>query len=241
MKKVLLTLGLAALVAASVAYIATHYTQHPTTPTQPTNVTAPATQNGSSGVEIGPGTIKIKVSDSTMKEIGDLATGVFNIKPRQEQGTVLIVQATRDITTYSFVEDDQYAERWFKNKHLWSTKQLKMWATYRCNIGIDLTSDFRIKVDGKNVLVQYPLPRVLSTELADFGMWSDDGLWNWISEDERIAMFKELEQQAVVTASRKETLNTAAQRFEDHFRALIQMIDPTLSVTFASDMTAPKE
>lgn len=235
------TVAMAALALALVAFRKRPAYSVPASPATALTAPAPSGQTGFTYKNPLGGEITISVSDLTVKQLGSLLTGVFNLKPHLDNESLIRVTGTRDVSTYTFLEDTEYVENLTTVTHLASTRRLKIWASYRCAIGMDLMTGLRARVEGKEVRIEYPPPRILSTELSDFGMWSSDGLWNWVSEDERVATMKRLQKHATELASRDEIFRRACQRFEDHLRGLIQTIDPSLNVNFIRSAAEVKQ
>jgi hypothetical protein len=188
---------------------------------------------------VATGTIGVGI-----REFSALVTGFLGLAPQQTSKTVLVVQGTKEVTQYVFLEDTQYGEKNFENKWLWSKKEYHLWAKHRVKIGVDLNHEqFRFEYqgnekDGHTIFVNYPKPKVLSTELTDLGMKSVDGSWNFVHDKERVDALKALKDDATNAAERDENLTKAAKRFEEHFTALILSINPNAKIIFNSPFKA---
>jgi hypothetical protein len=179
-----------------------------------------------------------------IKEFSALVTGFLGLAPQQTSKTVLVVQGTKEVTQYVFLEDIQYGEKHFENKWAGSKKEYHLWAKHRVKIGVDLDhGQFRFEYqgnekDGHTIFVNYPKPQVLSTEVTDFDMKSADGSWNVVHDEERVNALKALKDDAIKAAQRDENLTKAAKRFEEHFTALILSINPNAKIIFNSPFKA---
>ena len=76
-------------------------------------------------------------------------------------------------------------ERETEHEWLGSKKRIKLRGTYQVRAGFDLTKPFTVRVEGNQLLVEVPPPRILSIDQTDAEVLQlDSGLWNKIRPDD---------------------------------------------------------
>ncbi len=116
------------------------------------------------------------------KDIGDALQftpeiTVHNTIVIQQQASIL------ELATLSQKFQHQYA---WKNKWLGSEKVITITGTIDAKVGFDLKKKFNINIEDNSAQVILPQPQILSIEsLGDLKFEDENGLWNWVSAEDR--------------------------------------------------------
>ena len=96
-----------------------------------------------------------------------------------------------------------------------STKEIKVTGTFDAKAGFDLKEKFTITIEDGKALVVFPEPKLLSIEmLGDLEFKDENGIWNWINEDDRSEAINAFTQDAKRYAKDAEFINDASKKLE---------------------------
>lgn len=131
------------------------------------------------------------------------------------------------------------AEKTFIHTYTWeqtwlrSTKKLSLQGTFRAKGGYDLTKPFVVIIseDGKSVSATVPEVQVLSVELQNEKIVSDEnGWWNNISTEDREAAKNALLREARAKARASSLRSEVEEELQRKLRGLLQEDEISLSV-----------
>lgn len=89
-------------------------------------------------------------------------------------------------------------------------------------VGFDLNEKFTITVDGNTARVALPEPKLLSIESeADITYRDEDGLWNWVSPEDRTKATNAFIKDAKGYAQQADFIKDARVRAEEQIRKVL--------------------
>lgn len=173
----------------------------------------------------------------------DLKNGL-KINPRVTIGSIVFIEGNREISEHAFVEKRFTYSYEKKTDFAYSTKKIELEGTFLGKAGYsmnglpdDPTNIFEINIseDGKRVTVRLPAPEILSVEMIDFKIVTDeDGYWNKISKDDRESAVNALKAGSRRSLAKTDILGKADQIFYDRIQSAIRKhgsTDVTISRT----------
>jgi hypothetical protein len=170
------------------------------------------------------------------KEIlSDVKNGL-RINPRITIGSTVFIEGNREISEHAFAEKrfTYFYER--ESDFAYSKKKINLEGTFVAKAGYkmngtpnDPTNFFEINIseDGKRVTAKLPFPEILSVEMIDFEIVTDeDGYWNKISKEDRESAVNALKSGARKSMTKTDILEKADQAFYDQIQHAIRKHAP---------------
>lgn len=151
---------------------------------------------------------------------------ITNSDTRVVEGRAEII-GTSEISELSLLEMRMSATRTIERSESFSllplgTKKLVVRGYYQVKSGYRLKPGISLRMDGGTAVAKFPKPEVLSVELIDFDMLTEDSGWlNKIQPADRAQILRELRQQMRTEAERSGMLETVESSLRTRLRDLM--------------------
>jgi hypothetical protein len=125
-------------------------------------------------------------SYESAKQLGKDIQQAFNFTPEiTVSNTVVLQQQASTLELATLIQRFQHKYAW-KNTWMGSTKEITISGSMEAKIGFNLNKRFAVEIDKKKALVILPEPQLLSVEpLGDLKFEDENGVWNWVKNDDR--------------------------------------------------------
>jgi hypothetical protein len=164
-----------------------------------------------------------KRSYEAAKTLGEDFKNAFQFTPEiTVNNTVVLNQQTPVLELAVLAQNFEHRYEW-TNTWLNSTKQITITGTFEAKAGFDLNQKFSILLKDDQAIVSLPEPRILSVESqGDISYRDEDGIWNWINQDDRTKATNAFIQDARNYATQAEFVRDAKFQMEERLRVLLQ-------------------
>jgi Protein of unknown function (DUF4230) len=136
--------------------------------------------------------------------------------------TVVLNQQTPVLEMAVLAQNFEHRYSW-TNTWLNSTKQIFISGTFEAKAGFDLDQKFSIVLKDDQAIVTLSEPKILSVESqGDIAYRDENGVWNWINEDDRTKATNAFIQDARTFATHAAFVNDAKEQMDKRLRLLLQ-------------------
>src|SRR5690606_38992564 len=109
---------------------------------------------------------------------------------------IVIQQRTTILELSTVLQKFHHRYNW-SNTRLYSTKTIKVTGTFDAKVGLDLQEKMTNTKQKDKASVTCPEPKMLSIELmGDLEFKDENGVWNWVNEDDRSSAINAFTQDA---------------------------------------------
>lgn len=156
------------------------------------------------------------------KTLGEDFRKAFQFTPKvQVENTVVLNQQTNilelAVLTQNFRHQYDYTNTW-----MGSTKKINISGSFVAKVGFDLNEKFQITIHEKTATISLPEPQLLSLESQpDITYRDENGLWNWVSTEDRTTATNAFIKDAKVYALQAEFIKDARVRAEEQIRKVL--------------------
>lgn len=156
------------------------------------------------------------------KTLGEDFRKAFQFTPEvQVENTVILNQQTSilelAVLTQNFRHQYDYTNTW-----MGSTKKINISGSFVAKVGFDLNEKFQITIHEKTATISLPEPQLLSLESQpDITYRDENGLWNWVSTEDRTTTTNAFIKDAKVYALQAEFIKDARVRAEEQIRKVL--------------------
>ena len=156
------------------------------------------------------------------KTLGEDFRKAFQFTPEVKvENTVVLNHQTSilelAVLTQNFRHQYDYTNTW-----MGSTKKINISGSFKANVGFDLNQKFQITIQDKKAIVSLPEPQLLSVESGgDITYRDENGLWNWVSTDDRTAATNAFIKDAKAYAAQADFIKDARARAEEQIRKVL--------------------
>lgn len=156
------------------------------------------------------------------KTLGEDFRKAFQFTPEVKvENTVVLNHQTSilelAVLTQNFRHQYDYTNTW-----MGSTKKINISGSFKAKVGFDLNQKFQITIQDKKAIVSLPEPQLLSVESGgDITYRDENGLWNWVSTDDRTAATNAFIKDAKVYAQQADFIKDARARAEEQIRKVL--------------------
>lgn len=110
----------------------------------------------------------------------------------------------------------------YTNTWMGSTKKINISGSFIAKVGFDLNEKFQISIQDKKAIISLPEPRLLSIESGgDITYRDENGLWNWVSTDDRTEATNAFIKDAKAYAQQADFIKDARLRAEEQIRKVL--------------------
>lgn len=154
--------------------------------------------------------------------------------------TVVLNQQTPVLEMAVLAQNFEHRYSW-TNTWLNSTKQIFISGTFEAKAGFDLNQKFSIVLKDDKAFVKLPEPKILSVESkGDIAYRDENGVWNWIHEDDRSRATNAFIKDARTYATQADFVNDAKEQVEKRLRLLLQPYAKEVMVEYSLVLPALK-
>lgn len=163
-----------------------------------------------------------RIGYETAKTLGEDFRKAFQFTPEVIiENTVVLNQQTSVLELAVLSQNFQHTHA-YTNTWLGSTKKINISGSFVAKVGFDLNEKFTITVDGNTARVALPEPKLLSIESeADITYRDEDGLWNWVSPEDRTKATNAFIKDAKGYAQQADFIKDARVRAEEQIRKVL--------------------
>lgn len=164
--------------------------------------------------------------ENMAKKIAQAIDALFHFTPRVTIDTTTIVGEKFPILELATVEQTIKHEYEWEHEWLHSTKKIRLTGFLKAKAGFDLNTYFQLDIhqnQGKyRINIYVPRPKLLSLELQpNFNVWSEDGWWNSVNDEERSSVVNAFLQEAKIQIAHGSLLETAMDNLEQQIDQII--------------------
>lgn len=157
----------------------------------------------------------------------------FQFTPQVQVNNTIVLQQQADIFELTMVSQKFRHEYNWTNTWLGSTKQISINGTFEAKAGFDLNKRFRLDIEGDRAIVTMPEPRLLSlTPAHDITFRDEQGLWNWVSPDDRAKAINAFTKDAQRYANDADFISQAEVAMEKRLTEILKAHGKTLEVRY---------
>ena len=174
------------------------------------------------------------------KEIGKDISDALQFTPEISVTNTIVVQQQASILELATLSQKfQHTYAW-KNQWLGSEKTITITGTIEAKVGFDLRKKFNIIIDEKNARVVLPQPEILSIEsLGDLKFEDEQGLWNWVSQQDRSLAINAFMVNARRYAEQASFVGDANKSVEEKITTILQSHGKTVVIRYEVELTKP--
>jgi hypothetical protein len=156
------------------------------------------------------------------KTIAEDFRKAFQFTPEiRVNNTVVLNQQTSVLELAVLSQHFEHRYVW-ENSWLRSTKKIFISGNFQAKVGFDLNKRFSITLSEDKAVVRLPAPQALSVEsLGDIQYRDEQGVWNWVSVDDRTRATNAFVADARRFADRASFVDDAQKRMESRLKALL--------------------
>jgi len=169
----------------------------------------------------------VKSSYEAAKTLGEDFKKAFQFTPEvRVENTVVLNQQTSVLELAVLSQNFQHTYA-YTNTWMGSTKKIDISGSFVAKVGFDLNEKFQITIHEKTATISLPEPHLLSIESQpDITYRDENGLWNWVSTEDRTAATNAFIKDAKAYALHADFINDARARAETQIRkALAPHVD----------------
>lgn len=158
------------------------------------------------------------------KQIGKDFRDAFGFTPEiSVNNTIVLQQQIPILEVATIAQKFQHQYRW-TNTWLRSKKEITITGTLEAKGGFNLNERFAISIEGRKANVLLPAPQLLSLEpLGDYTFEDEDGLWNWVDNNDRAAAVSAFQQDARKFSAQAAFINDARITMEQKIREILKI------------------
>lgn len=168
------------------------------------------------------------------KTLGEDFKKAFQFTPEiTVNNTVVLNQQTPVLEMAVLAQNFEHRYSW-TNTWLNSTKQIFISGTFEAKAGFDLNQKFSITLKDDQAIVKLPEPQILSVESnGDITYRDENGVWNWINEDDRTRATNAFIKDARKYASQARFVQDAKEQIEKRLQVLLQSYAKEVAVEYS--------
>lgn len=164
-----------------------------------------------------------KRSYEAAKTLGEDFKNMFQFTPEiTVNNTVVLNKQTSLLELAVLSQNFEHRYTW-TNTWMGSTKQIQITGTFVAKAGFDLQEKFTINLENDTAYVFLPEPVILSVESqGDIAYRDEQGIWNWVSPDDRTKATNAFISDARRYADQAEFVKDAKSKTENQLKTLLQ-------------------
>ncbi len=157
------------------------------------------------------------------KAIGEDLRKAFQFTPEVRVDNTVVLNQQTSVFELSVLQQNFEHRYTWENSWLRSTKKIFITGTFNAKVGFDLHQRFTVVLRGDKAIVTLPRPRTLSVESAgDITYRDEQGIWNWVSVDDRTRATNAFIQDARRYANQAHFVEDAKAEMDKRLRVLLQ-------------------
>jgi hypothetical protein len=167
------------------------------------------------------------------KQIGHDISKIFQFTPEIKVNNTIVLQQQTPILELATVSQKfQHQYDWI-NMWMGSEKKINVSGTFEAKAGFNLKEKFTIEIQDDLAIVKLPPAQILSVEsLGDVKFRDEQGVWNWIHNEDREAAINAFQKDARTYAVQAEFIKQAEVNIERDLRKIMESHGKKLVISF---------
>ena len=167
------------------------------------------------------------------KKIGHDIRDAFQFTPEVTVNNTVVLQQQREILELAVLSQQFRHEYDWTNTWMGSTKKIHIKGTFEAKAGFNLREKFSIDVSEDKAIVTLPEPVLLSlTPRPDISFADENGIWNWVSPEDRSKAINAFNQDAMSYAKQADFIAQAKLNMEKKLGEILRSHGKTLEVRY---------
>ncbi|HEY3430616.1 MAG TPA: DUF4230 domain-containing protein, partial [Cyclobacteriaceae bacterium] len=164
-----------------------------------------------------------KRSYEAAKTLGEDFKNIFQFTPEITVNNTIVLNRQVPILEMAVLSQNFEHRYTWTNTWMGSTKQVFITGTFEAKAGFDLQEKFSINLENDTAYVFLPEPVILSVESqGDIKYRDEQGIWNWVSPDDRTKATNAFILDARRYADQAEFVKDAKSKTESQLKTLLQ-------------------
>lgn len=157
------------------------------------------------------------------RQIGKDIREVFQFTPEVKVNNTIVLQQQTPVLELATLSQKFKHEYEWTNTWMKSTKKIKITGTFEAKAGFDLRKKIQVDIIETHAVVTLPQPQLLSIEsLADYTFEDENGIWNWVSPEDRSKALNAFAQDARKYADKADFISDARSAVEEKMQSIFQ-------------------
>lgn len=120
------------------------------------------------------------------RRIGQDIRDAFQFTPKVTVNNTVVLEQQKDVFELALTAQSFRHEYDWTNTWMGSTKRITIKGSFEAKAGFDLDKNFQVDIDDDKAVVTVSEPVLLSiTPQSDISFADEQGLWNWVSPEDR--------------------------------------------------------
>jgi hypothetical protein len=167
------------------------------------------------------------------RTLGEDIRKAFQFTPEVRVNNTIVLNQQTSVFELAVVEQDFEHRYVWENSWLGSTKSIFITGSFKAKAGFDLHRRFAIALRDDKVYVTLPQPRLLSLESrGDITYRDEQGIWNWVSVDDRTRATNSFIKDARESAARAAFVADAKPEIEERLREVLKPYGDEVVITY---------
>ncbi len=174
------------------------------------------------------------------KQIGKDISDALQFTPEISVSNTIVVQQQASILELATLSQKFQHKYAWKNQWLGSEKTITITGTIEAKVGFDLRKKFNIVINETSARVTLPQPEILSIEsLGDLKFEDENGLWNWVSQEDRSLAVNAFMVNARRFAEQASFVQDANTSIEEKITTILKSHGKTVVIQYEGDLAKP--
>jgi hypothetical protein len=174
------------------------------------------------------------------KALGEDIRDAFQFTPEIKVNNTIVLHQQTSVFEMSVLQQNFEHRYVWENSWLGSTKKIFITGSFSAKVGFDLHKQFSIRLVANKAYVTLPPPRTLSLESqGDITYRDEQGIWNWVSVDDRTRATNAFIHDARKYADRAAFVEDSKVEIEKRLAALIKPYAEEVVVSYGTNEQLP--
>lgn len=176
------------------------------------------------------------------KALGKDIRDAFQFTPEITVNNTIVLHQQTSVFEMSVLQQDFEHRYVWENSWLGSTKKIFITGSFTAKVGFDLHKQFSIRLEDSKAYVTLPPPRTLSIESqGDITYRDEQGIWNWVSVDDRTRATNSFIRDARQYADRAAFVEDSKAEIEKRLAELIKPYADEVVVIYRTGERLPEK
>ncbi len=174
------------------------------------------------------------------RTLGEDIRKAFQFTPEIKVNNTVVLNQQTSVFELSVLQQNFEHRYVWENSWLGSTKKIFITGTFNAKVGFDLHRRFSITLRDNKAYVTLAEPRTLSVESkSDITYRDEQGIWNWVSVDDRTRATNAFIRDARRYADRARFVDDAKAEMEKRLRTLLEPYAEEVIVNYEGSERLP--
>jgi hypothetical protein len=172
------------------------------------------------------------------RKIGEDLRRAFQFTPSITVNNTVVIEQQASVlelatTSQYFRHRYEWVNSWMK-----STKKIQIEGSFQAKAGFDLNERFTINITNGTAIVTVPAAKLLSLSPGnDIVARDENGIWNWVNEDDRNTALNAFITDAQKYAQRSPILKQAQRNLEEQLKTILKTHGKEAIIRYEQDET----